>query len=89
VNVAVTVVSAVTVVVQARVPEQPPPLQPPNVEPDAGTADRVTAVLAATDMVQVVPQLTPAGLEVTDPEPDPTRDTVSVRVVGVAARPWS
>jgi hypothetical protein len=36
VKVAVTVVAAVTVTVQVPVPEQPPPLQPVNVEPAPG-----------------------------------------------------
>ena len=45
VNVAVTVVAAVTVTVHGPVPEHPPPLQPVNVEPVAGVAVSVTAAL--------------------------------------------
>jgi hypothetical protein len=39
---AVTVVAAFTVTAHVPVPEQPPPLQPLNVEPAAGAAVRVT-----------------------------------------------
>ena len=41
---AVTVVAAVMVVTHVPVPVQPPPLQPANVEPPAGTAVSVTSV---------------------------------------------
>jgi len=43
-KVAVTVVAAVSVTVQVPVPEQPPPLQPSNVEPALGVAVSVTPV---------------------------------------------
>ena len=43
-KVAVTVVAADIVTVHAPVPEQPPPLQPVNVEPAAGVAVSITAV---------------------------------------------
>src|SRR3989441_10352710 len=43
VNVAVTVVAALRVTVQAPGPEQPPPLQPLKVEPAAGAAVSGTA----------------------------------------------
>ena len=43
-NVAVTVVAAFNVTVHVPVPEQPPPLQPVNVEPVAGAAVSVSAV---------------------------------------------
>jgi hypothetical protein len=42
---AVMEVSAARVTVQVLVPEQPPPLQPVNVEPEAAVAVRVTTVL--------------------------------------------
>src|SRR5438105_478457 len=45
VNVAVTAVAAVMVTVHGPVPVHPPPLQPVNVEPVAGVAVSVTAVL--------------------------------------------
>ncbi len=38
VNVAVTVVAAITETAHGPVPRQPPPLQPVNVEPTAGAA---------------------------------------------------
>ena len=41
-NVALTVVVEVSVTVHVPVPEQPPPLHPANVEPEAGAAVRVT-----------------------------------------------
>ena len=45
VNVAVTVVAMLKLTVQVSVPVQPAPLQPVKVEPGAGAAVRVTAVL--------------------------------------------
>jgi len=44
VKVAMTVAAADRVTVQEPVPEQPPPLQPVKVEPEAGVAVSVTAV---------------------------------------------
>ena len=44
-----TVCAALIVTVQVPVPEQPPPLQPVNVEPAAGAAVSVTAVPLAND----------------------------------------
>ena len=64
-KVAVTVVAAVSVTVQVPVPEQPPPLQPLNVDPAAGAAVKVTAVPLANAAAQVVPHETPAGALVT------------------------
>jgi hypothetical protein len=46
VKVAVTVVLALTFRTHVPVPLQPPPLQPANVEPDAGVAVSVTLVPA-------------------------------------------
>src|SRR5881628_498365 len=83
VNVAVTVVAALRVTVQAPGPEQPPPLQPLKVEPAAGVAVSVTAVPLAKLAVQVAPQLMPAGLLVTLPAPVPALETVSVKVCRV------
>jgi len=62
VNVAVTVVSAVTVTVHdVAVPEQPPPLKPVNDEPDPGVAVNFTTVASAKDAEHVLPQSIPAG----------------------------
>src|SRR5881397_1452510 len=79
VNVAVTVVAALRVTVQAPGPEQPPPLQPLKVEPAAGAAVSVTAVPLAKLAAQVAPQVMPAGLLVTVPAPAPALETVSTR----------
>jgi hypothetical protein len=81
-NVAVTVDAAVTV--QVPVPEQAP-LQPAKEEPAAGVAVRV--VPCVTDCEQVVPQLMPAGVLVTVPEPVPLLVTDRVRVAPPAAEP--
>src|SRR3989475_1339316 len=83
VNVAVTVVAALRVTVQAPGPEQPPPLQPLKVEPAAGAAVSVTAVPLAKLAAQVAPQVMPAGLLVTVPAPVPALETVSVKVCRV------
>src|SRR5437773_3784240 len=83
VNVAVTVVAALRVTVQAPGPEQPPPVQPLKVEPPAGAAVSVTAVPLAKLAAQVAPQVMPAGLLVTVPAPVPALETVSVKVCRV------
>src|SRR5207253_9532966 len=69
VNVAVTVVAALRVTVQAPGPEQPPPVQPLKVEPAAGAAVSVTAVPLAKLAAPVAPQVMPAGRLVTGPAP--------------------
>jgi hypothetical protein len=79
VNVAVTDVAAFTVTTQVPVPEQPPPLQPVNVDPAAGAAVRVTAVPPVKACEQVAPQEMPAGELVTVPLPVPDFDTESVK----------
>src|SRR5512145_1288623 len=65
-KVAVTDRAWVMETVQFPVPEQAP-LQPTNVEPLAAEAVRVTLVLLAKLALQVLPQLMPAGFEVTVP----------------------
>ncbi len=72
-----TVVALVIVRVQVPVPEHPP-LQPENVEPLLGTAARVTDVPVLNPNEQVTPQLIPAGVLVTVPEPVPLGVTVKV-----------
>jgi hypothetical protein len=79
-KVAVTVVAALSVTVHVPVPEQPPPLQPVNVEPAAGVAVKVTAVPLANAAEHVVPHEIPAGLLVTVPVPVPLGLTVRVKV---------
>src|SRR5438445_266287 len=80
VKVAVTVVAAEIVAVQAPVPEQPPPLQPLKIEPAAGAAVSVTVLPLAKLAVHVAPQSMPAGELVTVPLPVPAGVTVRVKV---------
>jgi hypothetical protein len=78
VKAASTDVAELTVTVHVPVPPHPPPLQPLNVEPVAGTAVSVAVVPAVTDVAQTDPQLMPAGVLVTVPAPVP--DLVTVRM---------
>src|ERR1051325_7117846 len=80
VNVAVTDWAAVSETVQVPVPVQAP-LQPANVEPLAAAAVRVTEVPLAKLALHVLPQLIPAGDEVTVPVPVPALVTVRVWVL--------
>jgi len=66
--------------VQVPVPVQAP-LQPVKVEPVEAAAVRVTLVPLVKLALQVEPQLTPVGLEVTVPEPVPLLVRVRVEVV--------
>ena len=79
-KVAVTAVAPEIVTVQAAVPEQPPPLQPPKVDPESGMAVNVTAVPLAKFVVQFAPHAMPAGVLVTVPLPVPAFVTVSAKV---------
>ncbi len=79
----VTVDAVFTVTAHAPVPVQAPP-QFANVDPAAGVAVRVTAVPGVTDCEQVAPQLMPAGLLVTVPDPVPIFVTESI--TGVALK---
>ena len=67
----ITTVQVPDVLVQA-------PDHPVNVEPAVMVAVRVTEVLWLYEYEQVAPQLIPAGLEVTVPEPVPVLVTVKV-----------
>ncbi len=76
VNVAVTDRAALIVTLHAPVPLHAPD-QPANVDPDAGVAVKATGVEATKDALHVVPQLMPAGVDMTEPEPLPVRVTVN------------
>jgi hypothetical protein len=71
--------AALIVTVQVPVPEHPPPDQPVNVAPAAGVAVSVTAVPLPKAAEHVVPQLMPAGVLVTVPDPTPAGLTVSAK----------
>jgi len=76
-NVAVTERAALIVRVQGPVPEQAPD-QPAKDDPAAAVAVSVTAVPWLKASVQVEPQLSPAGLELTVPVPLPAFVSASV-----------
>jgi hypothetical protein len=82
-KVAVTVIGALPLTVHGPVPLQPPPLQPVNVDPQAGVAVSVTVVPLGYVSVQSVPQTMPIGLLLTTPMPVPAGATVRVKVVAV------
>ena len=62
------------------------PVQPANVDPETGVAVNVTTCPVANAPLQVVPQLIPAGLLVTEPVPVPALLIVSVFVAPAVAR---
>ena len=70
---------ALSVTVQAPLPEQAPP-QLTNDEPAAAAAFKATEVPVSNWFEQVAPQLMPAGVEVTVPLPVPCLVTVMVIV---------
>lgn len=78
-KVAVTIVAAFNVTTQVPVPVHPPPLQPANVELVAADSVSVTCVPLAKLAEHVDPQLIPAGLLLTVPEPVPAFVTVRVK----------
>ena len=82
VKLALALFAASIVTVQAPVPVQAP-LQPVKVEPVAGVAVSVTAVVYPKVPLQVLPQLMPAGVLATVPVPVPAGLTVSVNVWSV------
>ena len=77
---AVMVVAALSVMVQVPVPEQPPPLQPVKMEPEAAVAVKVTAVPLENVAEHFLPQEIPLGELVTVPVPVPVLLTVSVEL---------
>jgi hypothetical protein len=77
VNVAVTEAAALIVTLQLPVPVHAP-LQPVKVDAPSGEAVSVTTVPDANDALQVVPQVMPAGEEVTVPPPVPAFVTLRV-----------
>jgi hypothetical protein len=83
VNVAVTVVAALSVTVHEPVPLHPPPDHPANVEVESGAAVSVTvgvAVVRVKPALQVLPQLIAVVVSCTVPPPVPFFDTVSDNV---------
>lgn len=80
-NVAVTARAAVMATVHVVVVPVQAPLQPANTEPAAGAAVSVTDAPLLNAKLHSVPQLIPAGDEVTLPVPLPARVTVAVNVV--------
>ena len=86
---AVTLLLCVSATVQLPVPVQAP-LQPTNAERLAGVAFNVTTVPPLKAAVHALPQLIPAGFELTMPVPVPVSFTVSVAVccANVAVTFW-
>jgi hypothetical protein len=82
-KVAVTDLAESIVTEQAPVPEQAPP-QPAKTEPGDGLGDNATTVPEVKSWLQVLPQLMPAGLLVTDPAPVPALATSRVNEGGAA-----
>src|SRR5437773_721366 len=81
-NVAVTVVLAVRLTTHVPVPLHPPPDHPAKAEPAAAAAVSVTFEPVLNEAVHVVPQLMPAGCDVTFPLPEPLREMLSCAIVG-------
>jgi hypothetical protein len=77
-NVAVAVRAAVIVILQVAPETVSHPLHPVNADPLAAVAVSVTAVPLTYGSEQSAPQLIPAGLEVTVPDPAPAFVAVSV-----------
>jgi hypothetical protein len=69
------------------------PEKPVKTEPGSGVAVRVTTVPMGKLAWQLLPQLIPAGLELTEPDPVPCLEIVRVGVVeakvAVTERSWS
>ena len=76
IKVAVTLRACAMLTVQMPAPLHPSPVQPVKVEPLATVAVSVTLVSWAKGALHVLPQLIPAGCEVTVPLPVPAVLTV-------------
>ena len=74
----------VAVTVQVPVPLQPPPIQPVKTDLVAALADKVTSADGGNSWEQTVPQVIPAGLDVTFPLPVPllATETITVGSIG-------
>jgi hypothetical protein len=77
-NVAVTDSSAVIDTVHVLAVPEHAPDQPANTDPDAGVSVNTTDVPCANDAEHVPPQLIPAGVLETDPDPEPFLATDNV-----------
>src|SRR3954470_23972496 len=77
---AVTFLAPFIVTTQVVAEPEHMPLQPANVESDAGAAVSVTGSPEAKVAAQLPPQSMPAGELVTPPEPPPVRVTVRLSV---------
>ncbi len=94
-NCAVTVRLDDKVTVQLKPLPVQAPDHPANCEPAAALAVSVTVVVSRKVALQVLPQLMPLGVLVTDPVPDPSLVTVSVLMTGTTSncaltlRAWS
>jgi hypothetical protein len=80
VKVAVTLAAETMLTMHVPVPEQPPPDQPANLDPLAGSPVSLTWVPIANEWEQIEPQSIPSGLDTASPEPLP--ESVTVRVSG-------
>jgi hypothetical protein len=76
-NMAVTVTSVVILITHGSVAEHPPPLHPVKTDPGLAAAVRVMDWPSEYDSIQSNPQLIPAGLLVTVPDPKPDLTTLS------------
>ena len=86
-NVAVTLVAALIVTVHGFDWPAHAPLQPVSVDDAVGVAVSVTTVPFTKRSEQSEPQLIPAGLDVTVPEPWPARVTLNTEPTIVGAAP--
>lgn len=84
--VTVTAVAADTVQGPVGIGATHPPVHPPNTEPAAGVAERVTSVPAGNEAVHCAPQLIPFGVDVTVPSPAPPLVTVTVKGGGMGLK---